>query len=284
MAISPIGTVIAQMWFGFTGIRALTLFSLQDAAGNTHFSITKVNTNPTTTVRFWDANGAQVGSDLVVLPNIWLHIGVKLTVGNTGTLTVWRDDNIIINNVTGDFQNGATATVGRVVLGGLYDPDATVLDDLIIMDTTGGVQDAFLGSGAQCVAIRPTANGDTNQWTPLSGANWDNVKEVQPDGDTTYNAGAAAADLDLYNCTNLPTYTGTVLGIHIWAYARKTGGGVEQFKIALKTGGNLFYGSNAALLSTYNYFGLQQILNPDTGPAAWSQSEINALQLGAEVV
>jgi len=273
--------VFCEVWFGFisTGLQNNTLLAFQDAAGNTHFSIKWTASGSVISLICLDANSVQVGSTKTAAVGDWVHFGVDLTVGGAGTVTVKFDDVTQLNAVSGDFLNGATATVSRVAIQNTRYDSQVYADDLLIQDASG----ALKGSGLHCVASYPTAAGDTTQFTPSAGSNWQNVDETDPNEDTDYNFSSTAAQLDLYNVTDLPAYTGNVLGGEIWMRARKDNGGTEQLKIATKTESVVYYGATEDMTNAYAMYHKQYLLNPNTG-VAWTQTEANAAQIGAEVV
>jgi len=279
--IQNIAAIFVEFWtVQAAGNETYYFFELRSSDGSVHLRLQRIVVTGLWYLRVFDANTVQVGSDFLLGPypsTSWKHIGIALVVGSSGTLTVKIDDNIVINNVTGDFLGGAIASIAKVYFesGG----GRTVWDDLVVQDASG----ALLGSGIHCVASFPTAAGDSTQFTPSAGSNWQNVDETDPNDDTDYNSSSVAGNRDLYNITNLPAFTGNVLGADVWMRARKDNGGTEQLKTAIKTNSVVYYGPTENLANSYAMYRKQYLVNPNTG-IAFTQAEANALQIGAEVV
>jgi hypothetical protein len=272
-------TAYAEFWFKSGQINLLgPLFGFRDSSNTYHFRIDTSSSGSNVQLIFYNANGTQVGSTYTVGPtNTWVHIGVKIIVGNAGTVVVNIDDNQAYSG-SSDFQN-ASATVSNAFFNCGYSVDYFYFDDIVIQGASG----AFLGSNVHCVAQRPSAAGDSTQWTPSTGSNYQNVDETLPDDDSTYNSDSTSGHLDLYATTDLPTFSGNVLGIDVCGVLRKDTGGTETAKLAVKTNSTVYYGSNITLTNSYASYKKQYILNPNTG-VAFTTSEANALQIGAQVV
>ncbi len=84
-------------------------------------------------------------------------------------------------------------------------PAHCYIDDVYLLDCTVGTNVTFLGA-LKLYTIVPTANAAPVQWTPLAGQNFQNVNEVPPDGDTSYNSSATVGQVDqyLYPLTGVP--------------------------------------------------------------------------------
>ncbi len=283
ITVSDLNTVIVEFWTRAFSTGNNTVLYLRDSSNNTHCSITRTLSGTDFIYRVFNANSVQVGTDKTISGlTTWVHIGIKLTTGAAGTVTVRFDDVVHLNAVSSDFLSGSNNFVSRVGFSAAQQSNSsTFYDDIVIMDTTGSDND-FKGSGLHCVASFPTAAGDSTQWTPSAGSNFQNVDDTDPDDDTTYNSSNSNGQLDLYNITDLPAFNGSVLGVDIWSVLRKTTGGTEEAKLALKTNSAIYYGDNIALTSSYALYRKQQILNPTTG-VAFTQAEANALQIGVEV-
>ncbi|MDD5353267.1 MAG: hypothetical protein PHS93_08925 [Candidatus Omnitrophica bacterium] len=134
--------------------------------------------------------------------------------------------------------------------------------------------------------FRPNAAGDLTQLTPNAGSNYDRVLEAVADDDTTYNSstGADGAKVDLYNVPDSGYGVGTINSVTIYARVRKEAGstGAGNARIACKTEGTVYYGSNEALADTYTNITKAYTTNPNT-TVAWTWAEVNALQIGIEL-
>lgn len=156
-------------------------------------------------------------------------------------------------------------------------------DDLYILNVDGSGLVTFLGS-PRVYKLTPTAEGASSDWTPSSGS--DNalmVDETPEDGDTTYVEASVTNDLDLYTLSDLPAGPNTVHGIMISTEARKTTGDPASFQGVVRTGGSDFNSSSHTLSEAYTGFTELREENPDTS-APWTVAQINALEVGVEVV
>ncbi len=70
--------------------------------------------------------------------------------------------------------------------------------DFAIYDVTG--EGDQIPEAIRALMVTPDGAGNSTQWTPLAGANWEAVDDpdIEPDGDTTYVETAVVAQQDLY--------------------------------------------------------------------------------------
>lgn len=276
-----LSTIFVEFWWQpiTTNATLDTVMGLLNASATQHMSVRRTSDGGSNTVlRWYNAAAAQVGSDYLVGAALtWVHVAVKCVISDTGSITIKIDDNLVVDALSGDFFSSGALT--HVVFHTASGSGDCRFDDIVIQDQDG----AFLGSKMHCVGAFPTAAGDSTALTPSAGSNWENVDEADPDDDTTYNSSATAGHRDLYNITDLPTYNGNVLGVDVWGRMRKDNGGTEQAKLAIKTNSTVYYGSDESLTNSYAPYRKQYLVNPNTG-VAFTQAEINALQVGVEVV
>ncbi len=112
-------------------------------------------------------------------------------------------------------------------------------------------------------------------------ANWEDVDEVTPDEDSTYVKCTqwAWGLTDLYN---LPASSGagTINKVTVYARCRNDVTTTRtSLKIALKTGGTLYEGSEIQVTTSYVNYWQEWANNPATG-SAWTWEQIDALQIG----
>ncbi len=132
------------------------------------------------------------------------------------------------------------------------------------------------------LTLRPTGAGNSTQWTPSAGSNWQNVDESSADGDTTYNSASGGGGLvDLFTTgAGVPagapvnSVTFTARGRHTGAYGfiqimLRSGGTTQSVDAITK----IFTGSYA------DYSSAALANNPITA-AAWTAAEVNAMEIG----
>lgn len=153
--------------------------------------------------------------------------------------------------------------------------------DKYIADLSGGANDIkdFLLSW-NFATIVPSGAGSSTGWTPLAGNNWDNVEEIPPDGDTTYNATTALTTRDMYAMQNVPA-NAVILGYQTVMLARLTAAGVAGIKPSVRIGGVNYDANEFGLTqTTYVAFKKQPYdTSPATGVKA-TEAEINAAEFG----
>ncbi len=159
-------------------------------------------------------------------------------------------------------------------------------DDLALNDTSGGSDNSWCGDGyVECLI--PDGNGDRSDLLGSDGNKVDNylqVDEVPSDGDTTYNESSTAGEYDLYALGAFDGTNKTIRRMFVDARARSTGAVGDQCKLIVKTGGSIYKSSAINLGSNYNrQVGTDYLVNPNTG-IAWTDADLDALQVGMEVV
>lgn len=136
--------------------------------------------------------------------NQWVKLDVRLKVGDVdnGIFQLRINDKLIttFNGHTGT-ANPKYLFIGLPsVLG--ESKFSCAVDDVAVNDTTGNVNNSWCGNGS-IIGIVPTANGSKTMFTPgIDGTqNYENVDDVIPDGDVTYNSSYVLNDVDLFKFT-----------------------------------------------------------------------------------
>lgn len=131
--------------------------------------------------------------------------------------------------------------------------------------------------------MSPTAAGNSAQWSPSSGSNWDCVDEV-PGTFDQYVGEDTDGQIDLYTMEDpaLPPSVGAILGMQVTALTRKLGTpSADKVKLALRTNSTNFLssaktpGTDSTPKSVSNYWGN----NPYT-ETAWDAGALNSLEVG----
>lgn len=124
--------------------------------------------------------------------------------------------------------------------------------------------------------------GADAEFTPLSGSNYENVDDIPPDDDTSYNRALSVGLKDTLNTASISVPTDYVIRAAIpMAIARKTDSGVSS-QLKLHSFDGATYQSSAAknLAVTYGILFERQTAQPDE--TAWNQTDFNAMQFGYE--
>lgn len=214
----------------------------------------------------------------------WAFIELKVTTHNTAGAVELRIDgatalNLTSQNTRSNSNNNWVTAVrlnGHNVLA-----DAYTFDDFHVLDTTGAVNNDFLGD-RNVKTLFPANEGDTNDMTPSTGS--DNsalVDEGPANEDTDYVTGASG-NLDLYDLSTL-SGAGSIAGVQMVSICRETDVNLFTIKHVVKASGTEYADSGLPIGSSL-YCARKRLMeeNPDTSNP-WSQSEINAAQFGVEL-
>lgn len=258
----------------------VTILELMDTSSNRHISVT-VDTDGTLRVRRGTGSGTILGSSSAGLipTNAWFHLELKVLINDTtGTVEARFNGVTKVGPLTSqDTANSANIYVERVLFSNGY------VDDVVIRDTSGATNNDF-GGDEKIETIFPNAAGDSTDFTPSTGSNWQNVDDATPDDDTTYNESSTVAHDDLYNLGALATTSGSIKAVMVMARMRKTDAGTRTAAIVSKSGATTTTEDTQALGESYVTYRSDVLeLNPDDA-AAWAIADVNALQAGVVVV
>lgn len=236
----------------------------------------------------YSAGTLRFSSTFPAVQGTWYLIEAYLKIDDsTGVLTV-KIDGVQIGTYTGDTRNGASTTVNNIYLNGSPGSSITwAFDDLALNDTTGGADNSWCGDG-RVILLKPNGNGDASDLTGSDGNSTDNyllVDEIPSDGDTTYVEGSTSGNRDLYAIEDFSGTGKTIKRVWVEARARDTVAAGGQCKLSVKpSGGSEDKSSAINLLTSYTrIIGTDYTTNPaDSG--AWEDGDLDALQIGFEVV
>lgn len=264
-----------------------------DGGGSGHVYLRRLNTNALVAYR-GDPNsgvlGAPSGTQIAtsaagVLDGNWHYVEVYAVIhDSTGRLTVKVDGTTVID-FTGDTRNGGTSSNIDAVRfrSGRYVNGACVvsIDDFYTCDATGTVNNTFLGD-VRVQPLLPNAAGSSTQFAPTGSANnWANVGEA-PFNNATYNASSTVGQLDLYGLSDLTAGTTSIMGIQTVAHMQKSDAGTANAKVALKSGGTVYYDTTRSLGTSPTSYTQVRETDPATA-VAWTVSNANSLEAGVEV-
>ena len=234
-------------------------------------------------------NGTQIGSTgtTVLKPNVWYYIEFKATINNSTGVAVVRINGVTeINLSSQDTQTSGNATADDIYFLSHNDQQAGhwYMDDLYICDGTGGSpSNDFLGD-VRVETIRPSGNGNSSQFVGSDGNSTDNyllVDETTPNDDTDYVESSTVNDKDTYAYGDLTPTAGTVFGVQVLPYARKTDAGTRTIKSVARLSGTEVDSADKTLSTSYQY--LPDIREAKPGGGAWSISDVNSAEFGVKV-
>jgi len=213
----------------------------------------------------------------------WFHVELRIKIDNSvGTIELRVDGNVEIGPLTNqDTQVSANATIDMVNIIG-DNSNVPVIDDFYILDTTGSRLNDFLGP-VYIETIYPDGAGAATDFTPSAGSNWQNVDEVVPDDDTTYNEDTVVSSKDRFTVGNLVGDIGDIHAVAVNARAKKTEAGARTVRMVAYDGTT--EGESADQYFTFGDYFWQQALFEDhpTGAAVWTESEVNSGEFGYKI-
>ncbi len=246
-----------------------------------------LNNTGTVSVRLNTTVLATTGA-AVIAADVWHYIEFKVTVHNSTGSYDFKINGVSQLSASGiDTRAGTTNDYcNRVRLVGDDTESAGqghVFDDWYICDTTGSVNNDFLGD-RRVQTIFPSANGDSGNFATSDGggSGYALVDDNPIDDDSTYVESSTSGHRDLYQFGNIVS-ADAINGIMQFVTARKTD--VTNFNIELivKSDSTISEGSAQSVGST-SYASFQRLLeqNPSIS-GAWTLTAINAAQFGYDV-
>jgi hypothetical protein len=204
---------------------------------------------------------------------------------STGVVVVKVNEVTDIKLSSQDTRNGGNASVNRIrpQTVGWQSGTALYFDDLVVITTSGGTATDFIGD-VRVESIFPNGNGNSSQLVGSDGNSTDNyllVDETAPNDDTDYVESSTVGDKDTYAYSNVTPTTGTVHGVQLLPYAKKTDAGTRSIVSVARHSGTEEDSSAKTLNSTYAY--LPDVRETKPGGGAWSISDVNAAEFGVKV-
>lgn len=235
-------------------------------------------------VRRGGLSGAILGtSSNGVVPTIkgWHYLEAKMTFASSGAVEVKVNGDVVLTLTSVDTtQTANNVANGFIVYVGFRDTYAGY-DDLYLCDDTGGTFNDYLGD-IRVIELLPNAAGDSTQWTPNAGANWDRNDDVTQDGDATYVYSSTDGHTDLYNLTAPDSGATAILAAKFMVTARKTDPGAREIEVLGKSGSTQFGSAAQTMTEVYVEYTHTEEQNPDTS-ANWTISDLTSLQAGVKI-
>lgn len=227
------------------------------------------------------AAGAVVGTFTLPVGS-WEWVSIKVKASNSVGAIDIEVGGVNVFTFAGDTVSFGTETCVNVRLGGNALNGNETYDDIFITDIAGSAPFNDLLPDTRIETLLPDAAGDSALFTATPAvANYLNVDDAAPDDDTTYVESSTLADKDLHNLAAIPFTVATIDVVNVFALAKNPLGGGAALKLLAKE--NVTEGAGAAqsLASGYGYLNELFLVNPDTA-AAWTETQVNAMQAGYE--
>lgn len=264
-----------------TGDRGFLDFRDADGTVQVYFILTSAGL-----IRAYRGNGTLLATGSTnLLAGTWYYLEFKVTIADSNGAIEVRQNGTTIMTYAGDTKNSSTYASACMIYIGAYTTWETIyfVDDLYVCDGTGSVNNDFLGD-VRVDTLLPTGAGSSTQFTPVgNAANYSNVCEAIPDGDTTYNYADTAGYTDSFAVGDLTLLGATIFGVQSNLLARKDDAGTRTMAPNAYISGTNYAGTTQSLADTY--IDLLQLWenNPATS-SAWTEAVINGAEFGYKVV
>lgn len=207
----------------------------------------------------------------------WYRIELVVPAGTSATVDVYLDGVSEISGTGDTTVNNAR----RVRFGKGTNRNGQTID--VYYDDISVSDSALPGAGA-CLRMDPDGDGDTTAWTigAGSGAEYLQVDEVPPDGDTTYLVSTLAvgdASLVTLESTSSAGISGTINAVKVVGTCKQDGAAAGTFKTRCRNGTTNSDSASMANTSAYQSRGDMFATDPNTG-AAWTTGGLDTAQAG----
>lgn len=226
----------------------------------------------------------------VIRPGQFNYLEFKFLISDTvGTVDVQVNGQNVLSLTNQDTRNGGSGDdCDTIELDGVdgnnnADYANTLFDDFYICDTTGSTNNNFLGP-LKVEELNPDGAGNSAQFTPSAGANWQAVDETPSDDDTTYVSSATANDKDTHTMGNLVNIDGTIYGVQVDAITRVEDATTHTHTNIVRRSTSEANGA-APTISSTSFVAVSDMFeqDPAAGPGAWTVTNVNAMEAGYEV-
>lgn len=220
--------------------------------------------------------------------NTWHYYEVKLLIasGTGGSFNVRVDDTSVISGSSVNTLQDANIVAQMIQWngydsGGADDSDNEAqIDDIYVIDTTGSINNDFLGADTTVVFKAPTSDGTTNDFTPQTGVDNYAMVDENPASTTDYNDGATNGDIDEYGFDTVDQ--AGIYGVKIESHVQVDVEGRERtFRHRCRSGATVGNGADQAVVDDVNREELFEV-DPNTS-ALWDKDDLNAAEFGVEV-
>jgi hypothetical protein len=229
----------------------------------------------------------QIGSGVTGLPSSgWAFVEVKATIGTAGAVIINVNGNQVLNLASVNTSADSSTTADNIVLGaydGTGNGFTASFDNIYVLDTLGSApNNLFLGPVRVFTRV-PTANASV-QFTPSdSNTNFQEVDELNLDGNASYNASTIVPSIDTFSAFAVPTTTSEVFAVQVKAAVRKDDAGNRIMTTTLVSSGSSATGNFISVSPAYQYISDIYVVDPHTN-TTWNTSGVNASTFGYVLV
>ncbi len=201
-----------------------------------------------------------------------IQIEVRYIPNTSSGVVQVKINGVLDINYSGNTTPGATSVNGVRLNENTTGNPWHVYDNFIIDNS------AWPGN-TRIQAIKPTAAGNSTQWTPDTGSNWDRVDEVPP-SDTDYNWCNQANLVDLFTFGDLQGQVDTVKCVQVQARAVRNGDPMPtKLQLGVRSDGVNYFSSSLDVTTSAKGFAALWETDPATSQA-WTVNGVNNAEFG----
>jgi hypothetical protein len=256
------------------------IFKFRTSGGTTVGSL-RIN-SATGNLSVYNAASTLVATGFRNAMNAYHYLEFRIFVnGASGECEVYLDGTLEIATTVSNF--GST-NIGQIMSTLTQSGGQLYLDDVYVLDTTGGAPlNTFLGD-SHIETLLPTSDGANTDWTPNSGGTeYTQVDDNPYDGDTTYIYDNTPGNISTFGCADLSFASGTVYAVQPNLMARKDDSGLREIRPVIRQGG-VDYSVGTVVAPAVSYLLYTDILPLDPVGATWTAANVNANEYGVELV
>jgi hypothetical protein len=213
----------------------------------------------------------------------WGYLEVSCSISDTvGYVEVRKDGSATpVVTFTGDTKNAGTSSTIDAV--GLITASSTpsLFDDWYICDNNGTANNTWLGD-VRVMTLAPNGNGASSQFLN-SASNFTNnytYVDEQPYSAADYVGSTTTGDVDTYTMADVSQ--GTIFGVQPILIAAKPDAGLAQIKQVVRSGATNYTGTTKVLSTTFTSYTDAPLETDPATSAAWTQSGVNAVEVGVQ--
>jgi len=203
----------------------------------------------------------------------WLEAKVTAGVG-TGAIEVKLNGQTVVTLTGLTISPIEVCAVGKFDNGSDDSAQIARIDDWVIWDTTGTINNDFLGD-RRVVTLYPDADTIEADWTPSSGSDGFAVIDETVADDAGFITANNAGDISEFEKQPIPVDVNTVAAICPVARAFKDSAGPNTFTIGVNSAGNIINSPEFLPNTTVAYFSEIFDTNPN-GDIAWTRAALDA--------
>lgn len=228
----------------------------------------------------------------IITTNTWYYVEAKFTASSStsGAYEVRVNGVTVLGPTSSVRTTNSSSTYSQICIGNAGGGGTTYLDDLYVCDTSGGVNDDFLGDVTVEALLPQTdavAPGSNNSWT--CGTSTDHgalVDETPPytaddTGDYVYTSTLNA--YDTWEYPSLSVGTATIHAVQVSTCAKKTDTGAATYvNVARPASTNRDGGATQSPSDSSYMYGIQVWdVNPEDS-LAWEVADVNGCEFGVK--